>query len=125
MLCDLCNERAVRILRVNQWRVCQWCVTHQVLDHALKVEEHIKQLRGAVVAAGEKHGADIRAEGAATTNMEHAFAAYSALSNAMDELNTSKRRSMESSRIAISAKKALKNYAEDEQRKTRKARHHA
>lgn len=90
MVCDLCKERAVRILRVNQWRVCQWCVTNKVLEHALKVEVHIEQLHGAVVAAGEKHCADVRAEGAAAAKVEHAYAAYSALSTAMEELNTSR-----------------------------------
>ncbi|MDQ6780007.1 MAG: hypothetical protein M3Z37_02470 [Candidatus Eremiobacteraeota bacterium] len=99
-------------------------MTNKVLDHALQVEVEIERLRQLVLEAGEKHGNDVRVEGLAAAKVEHAFAAYSNLSNAMEELATSKRHSLESSRLALSAKKALRDYTGDEQRKTRRARSH-
>jgi hypothetical protein len=35
MMCDLCKEHSNRIIRVNSWQVCQWCISNQVLDQAL------------------------------------------------------------------------------------------
>jgi hypothetical protein len=35
MMCDLCKEHSNRIIRVNSWQVCQWCISNHVLDQAL------------------------------------------------------------------------------------------
>jgi hypothetical protein len=41
MMCDLCKEHSDQVVQVASWQVCQWCVSHDVLDHALNLESDI------------------------------------------------------------------------------------
>lgn len=35
MICDLCEGRSHRIIRVSSWQVCQRCISEQALERAL------------------------------------------------------------------------------------------
>jgi hypothetical protein len=122
MICDLCKEDSYRIVRVNSWQVCQWCVSNKVLEHALVVEFDIAKLREAIAKTDARHELDVKNEMMAGAKLELAYTAYSDLTTAMKDLATSTAHSKESLRLALSAKKALTEYTEQEQRKTRKAR---
>jgi len=121
MICNLCDQDSRRIIRVNSWQVCQWCVTHNVLEHALGVECDIARLREAVAKSGAAYQQDVMNEDNAEANLERAYAAYADLTTAMDELTKCKAASKESLRIERAAKKALQDYKHHDE-KTRKAR---
>ena len=125
MLCELCRERSDRIIRVASWQVCQWCVSNNVLEHALEVESDIAKLRVAIAKTKATHERDIQNEAAAETRLELAYAAYADLTTAMRELAASKDDSSASLRQASAAAKALENYKDQEQQKSRRARQHA
>ncbi len=122
MICDLCREDSSRVIRVNSWQVCQWCASNDVLEHALVVESHIAKLREAVANAYVIHQHDLKVETMAAITSGFASADYAEEPTDVRELAANTARSVESLRLAISAKKALNEYAEDEQRKTRRAR---
>lgn len=123
MICDLCNEHSDRIIRAASWQVCQWCVSNNVLEHALEVESDIAKLREAVAQTSATHQRDVRNETVAETKLELAYAAYADLTTAMKDLAKSSAASKESLRIVLAAKKALHDYKHHEE-KTRKARQH-
>ncbi len=123
-MCDLCKEHSDRIIRVNAWQVCQWCVSNNVLEHALEVESDIANLSDAVAKTSATHERDVRSKAVAETKLELAYAAYADLSTAMEDLAKSTAASKESLRIALDATKTLQDYKHHEE-KTRKAhRHH-
>jgi len=125
MICELCRERSDRIIRVASWQVCQWCVSNNVLEHALEVESEIVKLRIAIAKTKATHERDIQNEAAAKAKLELAYAAYADLTTAMRELAASKNDSLASLRQATVATKALENYADKERHKSRRARQHA
>lgn len=120
MICDLCREDSDRIIRAGSWQVCQWCVSNNVLEHALEVEADIAKLAEAVDRTSATHERDVRKEAAAETKLEVAYAAYAELTTAMSDLSKSTAASKESLRIELNAKKALQDYKCQEE-KTRKA----
>jgi len=122
MICDLCKEDADRILRVESWQVCQWCVSNHVLEHALEVEFDIAKLREAVAKTSAKHNSDVRNEEAAEAKLELAYSAFEDLATAMKELETTRDTSLDSFRQALVARKALDDYSDRERRKTERAR---
>jgi hypothetical protein len=124
MICDLCKEDSDRIIRAGAWQVCQWCVSNNVLEHALEVEVDIAKLDEAVDKTSATHQRDVRNEAAADKKLELAYAAYAELTSAMKELATSTENSKWSLRLALAAKEALKDYKDKEREKTRKARQH-
>jgi hypothetical protein len=74
MLCDLCNEESHRIIRVNSWLVCQWCVSNRVLEHALEVESDTARLRAAVSKTSVTHKHNVDNKEVAETKVELAHA---------------------------------------------------
>lgn len=123
MLCDLCDQHSSRIIRVNSWQVCQWCVSNNVLEHALAVEADIVKLREAIVQTAAVHQRDVMKEHIAEANLELAYAAYAELATAMKDLTQCKAASKESLRIERAAKEALQHYKHRDE-ETRKARRH-
>jgi len=121
MICDLCKERSYQIVRVNSWQVCQWCVSNNVLEHALEVESYIAKLGEAVAKTDAIHQLDVKNKLMAETKLEFIYKAYGDLTMAMRDLAASTAHSKESLRLALAAKKALNEYTEEEQQKTRNA----
>jgi|SRR5579864_1512423 len=122
MVCDLCLERADRIVRVQSWRVCQWCVSNHVLEHALEVEFDIAKLNEAITKTNPPHERDVKNGAGAKTKLELAYAAYADLTDAMKELAVTREHSLESWKHALAVKKALKDHRFKEVQKTRRAR---
>lgn len=120
MLCDLCREHSSRIIRVNSWLVCQWCLSNNVLEHAFEVESDIAKLRVTISKARTTHEHDVRNKKVAETKFELASMELTA---AKKELATSTAYSAESLRVSLAAKKALEGYVEKEQRRIRRSRH--
>jgi len=108
------------MIHVASWQVCQWCVSNNVLDHALAVESDIAKLRVAVSKASATHEDDMRNETVSKSRLELAYAAFEELTVAMNDLSRSTAASKESLRIEIDAKNALADYKRVEE-KTRKA----
>jgi hypothetical protein len=123
MICDLCKEDSSRIIRVASWQVCQWCVSNNVLDHALEVEADIVKLEQAVAESSATHQRDVTNETTTAAKLQLAYAAYAELTTAMHELAASSTRSAGSLSQVLAARKALEAYKGNEQRKTDKARH--
>lgn len=122
MVCDLCKEDSDRIIRAASWQVCQWCVSNNVLEHALEVEVDIAKLEEAVDKTGATHQQDVWNESLAENKLELAYAAYAELTSAMKGLTTSTINSKESLKLALAAKEALHDYKNRERVKTRNAR---
>ena len=120
MICNLCKQPSDRMIRVASWQVCQWCVSHNVLDHALAVESDIAKLREAVAKTSATHEDDVRNETVSKSRLELAYAAFEELTTAMNDLSKSTAASKGSLKIELDAKKALHDYKRDEE-KTRKA----
>jgi len=125
MICDLCKEPAEQIIRVASWQVCQWCVSHKVLEHALKVEAEIAKLKDAVGVTSAALNRSLTSEAAAESKLELAYVAFTDLASAKHELETTRDHSIESYKRASAAERALEDYQVKEERKTEKARHHA
>ena len=124
MICDLCKESSNRVIRVDSWQVCQWCVSNNVLEHALEVEVNIAKLTEAVAKTSATHQCDIRDEAMAGTKLELAYAAYADLTTAMNDLAASTAAAKGSLQLTLAAKKSLEDYKRKENRHTRKARLH-
>ena len=122
MFCDLCKERSDRMIHVASWQVCQWCVSNNVLEHALEVESDIAKLREAVAKTSATHERDVRNETLSKTKLELAYTAFAELTTAMEDLSRTTAASKESLRIELDAKEALVDYKRHEG-KTRKAHH--
>jgi hypothetical protein len=60
MICDLCRQRAIRVVRVDSWIVCKWCVTNKVLAHAFDVKSDIAKRRKAVGFASLVYRHEVR-----------------------------------------------------------------
>jgi hypothetical protein len=120
MMCDLCKEQSDQVIHVASWQVCQWCVSHNVLEHALEVEANIAKLKEAVAKTSATHERDVRNETASKTRFDLAYAAFEELTAAMNDLSKSTSASRESLRVQGDAKEALQDYKSAEE-KTRKA----
>lgn len=70
MICDLCKEHTNRFIRVASWQVCQWCVSNNVLDHALEVEFDIAKLKDAVAKTSATHQGCVRKEAVAKAKLD-------------------------------------------------------
>lgn len=124
MICDLCKESSNRIIRVDSWQVCQWCVSNNVLEHALEVEVNIAKLTEAVAKTSATHQRDVRDEAMAGIKLELAYAAYADLTTAMNDLAASTSAATGSLQLTLAAKKSLEDYKRKENRHTRKVRLH-
>jgi hypothetical protein len=119
-MCDLCKEQSDQVIHVASWQVCQWCVSHNVLDHALKVESDIAKLRLSITNTSATHERDVRNETVSKTKFDLAYAAFEELTAAMNDLSKSTAASKESLKIELDAKEALQDYKSHEE-ETRKA----
>jgi len=108
------------MIYVASWQVCQWCVSNNVLEHALAVESDIAKLGVAVSKASATHQDDMRNKMVSKSRLEHAYAAFEELTAAMNDLSRSTAASKVSLRIETDAKRALEDYKSVEE-KTRKA----
>jgi len=124
MICDLCEQSSNRIIRVDSWQVCQWCVSNHVLEHALDVEANIAKLTEAVAKTSATHQRDARDEAMAGAQLERAYAAYADLTTAMNDLAASAATAKVSLQITFAAEKSLEDYKRKEKRHTHKARLH-
>lgn len=124
MICNLCKQPSDRMIRVASWQVCQWCVSHNVLDHALAVESDIAKLREAVAKTSATHEDDVRNETVSKSRLELAYAAFEELTTAMNDLSKSTAASNGSLKIELDAKKALHDYKRDEEKTRRAHRRH-
>ena len=107
MTCDLCKEDSDRMIHVASWQVCQWCVSNNVLEHALEVESDVAKLKVAVAEASATHERDVRNETVSKTKFDLAYTAFEELTAAMNDLSRSTAASKKSLRIEVDAKDAL------------------
>jgi len=118
MICDLCQEESDRTTRAASWHVCQWCVSNNVLDHALEVESNITKLREAVGRADARHRRDFSTEAATGSELQLAYTAYADLTIAMRDLEKSTHASKEGLRAMDAARKSVDDGKEQKRRKT-------
>jgi hypothetical protein len=119
VICDLCLRDSHEVIRVDNWQVCQWCISNSVLEHALEVRANIKLLREAVAAAQVGHRDDERRKSAAEARL---LAAHSELDAAIKELASITADSLTSLEKSLASVDTLKHYTSVEDARTRKAR---
>ena|ERR1017187_6781560 len=119
MVCDLCLRDSQQVIRVDNWQVCQWCISNSVLEHALEVRANIKRLRVAVATAQIGHRDDERRKSAAEARL---LAAHSELDAAIKELASISVVSQTSLDESLASVDVLKKYTSVEDARTRKAR---
>ena len=122
MICDLCQQRAAHVIRVDRWIVCQWCVSNKVLEHAVAVNIDIAKLREAVANTSILHRRDVRKAHQADAALELAYAAHANLTTAIEERARITAESDRSLETSLAATKALKDYKVCEDKRARKAR---
>lgn len=120
--CDLCKERSNQIFRADSLAVCQWCLSNGVLDHALEVDSRTTMLSEAVRLASLTHQNDVANRDVAQTQVESAYAAFSDLTGALNNLADSTAKSRETLRLEQAARLALTAYIDEERAKTLSAR---
>lgn len=78
MVCDLCKrDSRTGLVRVQNWQVCQWCVSNKALEQALTVAQEIARLKSVVVMTEANQQED----------QDRLVAAQAHLARIQDELN--------------------------------------
>lgn len=119
MICSLCNRDADQVVRVDGWQVCQWCVSNNVLEHAIEVRTNVKKLTVAVSSASIKHHEDSQRVREAKDRLQNIQADLDAAIKNFAILNEESQKSLADS---LGVVEALKEYQDLESTKTRKAR---
>jgi len=109
MVCDLCRTDSDRIVQVNSWAVCQWCITNNVHDRDLEEETALIRLTEAAAEMSAAHQRDVMNETVAESEVE---TAYADLTTALHDLASTRALSKESLRQALAAQEAIEEYKE-------------
>jgi uncharacterized membrane protein YukC len=119
MVCDLCQRESREIIRVEDWQVCQWCISNKVLDHALEIRANIKKLQKAVLNTSLDHREDEQRKKRAEVRLATVYTELEAALKELAAITADSNKSLEDSLAAV---ETLHEYKSTEDAKTRKAR---
>src|SRR6202165_2009067 len=119
MLCTLCDRQVQQVIRVDNWLVCNWCVSNKVIEQAIEVRSNIKKLTAAVAGARITHQRDAKRVKEAQGRLQ---GIYDDLALAIKHLAEGNEDSQKSLATSLDEVEVLREYRDTEAEKTRKAR---